>query len=584
MIQRLGVYLEAVPGGAGRLLPLLLLTGIAALLEGSALVLLVPIIEGGGGQGSGGLAVTIVLGALSLSGLQPSVVNLAVVFGVLALTSALLTWLSTVAIHRLVTSTDARMRRVLFDQVTSLSWPKLAAERSGDIIKALNADPIQAGIGLQNLLLAGTNAVAGLAYLAIAVILSWRLTLLSLGFAVIVLPIYLLLVGAGRRASQEASGLEASVLGHAHESIGNAKLLFAQGLRGFVAARYATAVEGYRGARLRQDVLVETSRLSFEMVAVLFVLGLLLLIATGTDDLPISLGLVFLAVFYRLAPKIVTVQAGLFRAVNHAAWVIEWRNRVNEYRATPMIAGGQRAPSYDRGLEIVRGGFSYHGAPEDSPDPSLIGRIHGLHEIDLAIPAGRAIAIRGPSGHGKSTLVDVISGLIALGSGRVLLDGTDFAELDLAKWQRMIGLVPQDAPLFHGTIRENIVLGEDAGTREQSRFDEALRLADAAGFIAELPGGAEALVGERGHMLSGGQRQRIALARALYRQPRLLILDEATSALDAATAERVVANLATLKGKLSMIVISHEPQLLALGDDLYDMHDGRLTAAAPLAD
>jgi ATP-binding cassette subfamily C protein len=577
MIERLAVYLDAVPGGARRLLPLFLLTGVAALLEGSALVLLVPIIEGSGGVASAGLAVRIVLSVLSAVGIQPTVTNLAVSFGVLAITSAILTWLSTVAIHTLVTSTDARMRRELFSGVMGLAWPRLASERSGDIIKALNADPIQAGIGLQNLLLAGTNAVAGLAYLAIALILSWRLTLLSFAFAVLVLPMYLWLVSRGRRASQDASQLESSVLGQAQESVGNAKLLFAHGLRGFVAERYGRVVGRYRGARLRQDVLVETSRLSFELVAVLFVLGILLLIAMGTGDLPISLGLVFLAVFYRLAPKIVTVQAGLFRAANHAAWVTEWRARVNDFKAARASTGGATPPAFLTGLEIVDGVFRYQGrTPADDGQDAKVARIHGLENINLTIPATGAIALSGPSGHGKSTLIDVIVGLIELDAGRITLDGISLSDIDLAGWQRMIGFVPQDAPLFHGSIRDNVELGEEGGAPNEERLSEALRLAD-AGFVDDLPGGTGAMVGERGHMLSGGQRQRIALARALYRQPRLLVLDEATSALDAATAARVVANLTPLKDQMAIVVISHEPALLALADDHFEMRNGSLT-------
>jgi len=577
VIGRLAVYFQAVPGGAGRLIPLFFLSGIAALLEGSALVLLVPIIEGGGGVASGGLAVRIVLSVLTAVGIESSITNLAVCFGVLAIVSAVLIWLSTVAIHMLVTGTDARMRRLLFDGVMGLAWPRLAAEKSGNIVKALNADPIQAGIGLHNLLLAGTNAIAGCAYLVIALILSWRLTLLSLAFAIVVLPVYLWLVSRGRRASQEASQLESSVLGHAQESVGNAKLLFAQGLRGFVTGRYRTIVDRYRGARLRQDILVESSRLSFELVAVLFVLGILLLIAMGTGDLPISLGLVFLAVFYRLAPKIVTVQSGLFRAANHAAWVQEWLERLRDYEANRAATTGTKPPSYSTDLKIVDGAFRYQGRSGlDEGAEAQIGRIHGLQDINLTVPANSAIAISGPSGHGKSTLIDVIAGLIALDSGRVLLDGTSLSEIDLATWQRMIGFVPQDAPLFHGTIGENITLGEGEGGKDASRLAEAMRLADATDFVSDLPFGIDTMVGERGNMLSGGQRQRIALARALYRQPRLLILDEATSALDASTAKRVVTNLTELKNKTAIIVISHEPTLLALADVRYEMRNGEL--------
>jgi len=571
MIGTLRLYLRVVPAGARRLLLLMVLTGTASLLEGGALVLLVPIIEGNGATVSGGIAVDIALGILGGLGISAEIPNLVVAFGVLAIAAAVLIWLSTLGIHAAVTATDARMRRDLFGRVMGLTWQRLAAERSGDIVKTLNADPIQAGLGLTNLLLAGTHAVAGLAYLGIALVLSWRLTLISFGFAVVVFPVYLFLVSLGRRASQDASRLEGAVVGHVQESVSNAKLLFAQGLRRFVTERYNDIVNRYRAARFRQDALVETARLSFETVAVLFVLGILLVVTTGLGGFPISLGLVFLAVFYRLAPKIITVQGGLFRAANHAAWVRAWADRMDAFAAAQSHAGGSGAPTLTRGIEIARGNFRYRD--EAAPDDG-IGRIHGLHDIDLSLPAGGALALTGPSGHGKSTLIDVISGLIALDSGTLRIDGADIADLDIATWQQLIGLVPQEAPLFHGTIRDNIALGEAAN--DEARMAEALRLAAAEEFVRALPDGLDAMVGEQGHMLSGGQRQRIALARALYRQPRLLILDEATSALDAETAGQVVANLATLKGDVTILAISHEPQLLSLADSVYEMNNGAL--------
>ncbi len=576
MIETLKVYLKVVPGGGRRLLFLALLTGVASLLEGGALVLLVPIIEGNGATVAGGLAVDIALGFLAALGVSPAIPNLVVAFGILAIVAAALTWTATLGIHAAVTATDARMRKDLFGRVMGLTWQRLAAERGGDIVKALNADPIQAGIGLTNLLLAGTHAVAGLAYLVIALVLSWRLTLLSIGFAVIVFPIYLFLVAAGRRASQDASRLEGTVLGQVQESVGNAKLLFAQGLRQFVIDRYRGVVERYRRTRFRQDALVETSRLSFEVVAVLFVLGILLVITTGYGDLPISLGLVFLAVFYRLAPKIITVQGGLFRAANHAAWIREWSARMDTYGGAQSRSGGGRTPTLEQGIAVRGGNFRYR-APDEA-DPAQVGRIHGLRDVNLELPAGTAVALTGPSGHGKSTLVDVVTGLIALDSGEVRLDGTDIAEVDIAAWQRMIGLVPQEAPLFHGTIRENIVLGD--AVVDTTRMEEALRRADALDFVRQLPGGLDAMVGEQGHMLSGGQRQRIALARALYRRPKLLVLDEATSALDSDTARSVVANLAALKGDMTILAISHEPNLLSLADHVYEMHNGELVLSS----
>ena len=580
MMASLRVYLRVVPRGAVRLPALFILAGIASLLEGSALIVLIPLIDqslSGVGQ-AGGLAVSLLTSGLSWLGVPFTPTALTIVFALLAMASATLTWTTATLIHWLIAATDARMRTRLFDRLMHLSWPRLSAERSGDVIKALNSDPIQAGIGLHNLLMAGTSAVAGLAYLAIALMLSWQLTLLSLAFALIVLPAYLWQVRRGKEASRIASATEAIVQGQVAEGAGNAKLVFAQGLRGFLSEAYASQVERYRGAKFRQDRLVEASRLTFELVAVAFVAGLLMLIAWH-GSLPISLGLVFLATFYRLAPKIVTVQGCLFRAINHATWIQDWLKRTADYEAAAARHEGTRQPEFGQSLKVLRGSFRYDSAGGDG-DASM--RIRGLRDVDFELAFGSAVAISGPSGHGKSTLVDALTGLVTLDGGQVLLDGVDLSEVDLAAWQRQIGLVPQEAPLFHGSIRDNIVLGHE-GAVDQPRFDRAVVAADVAEFVAGLPDGYDTMVGERGFMLSGGQRQRIALARALYRATRLLILDEATSALDEATARRVVENLRAMKGEMAMILVSHEPTLLSLADRRYEMRDGQLSAVAAAA-
>jgi ABC-type multidrug transport system fused ATPase/permease subunit len=198
-----------------------------------------------------------------------------------------------------------------------------------------------------------------------------------------------------------------------------------------------------------------------------------------------------------------------------------------------------------------------------------------VRDASLSLRFGECVALVGPSGHGKSTLVDLATGLIAPDAGEVRIDGTPLAALDLVRWQRTIGLVPQDAPLLHGSVRENLVFGE-AGPADEARLREALALADAAEFVAALPEGLDTPLGERGAQLSGGQRQRLALARALYRRPRLLILDEATSALDAATAARVVDNLRSLKGETTMLLVSHAEDLLRLADRVLNVEAGRV--------
>ena len=424
--------------------------------------------------------------------------------------------------------------------------------------------------------MAGTAAVSCLAYLSVALMLSWPLTLLSLVFILVVFPFYYWQVRKGRQASQQTSEREADLISSGSEFVGTAKYIFAQGLRDFAAGQYQARVEGFRWAKFKQDRLVETSRLTFELVALMFVAGLLAYVALA-DDLPISLGLVFLAVFYRLAPRIVTVQGCFFRAANHASWIESWSRRVDDYGAQAAPAHGRTVPSFDRALEIKAGCFFYPARNGTGTDGD--GEIRtGIRNVDFIIRPGETVAVIGPSGHGKSTLIDVVTGLIELESGEVSLDGVPFAEVDIAAWQRRIGLVPQEAPLSWGTIEENITFGS-AAEIDRKRFDQAVRVALVDEFAAGLPQKYDTMVGERGYQLSGGQRQRVALARAFYRKPDLLILDEATSALDPDTASRVVANIRASATDMAVLLVSHEPILLSLAIRAYETWHGELRPA-----
>ena len=165
----------------------------------------------------------------------------------------------------------------------------------------------------------------------------------------------------------------------------------------------------------------------------------------------------------------------------------------------------------------------------------------------------------GASGIGKTTLTDLLTGLVQPTAGRVRVDGVPLAELDLGAWRRQVGYVPQDLPMLHDSVRRNVTLGDPS--LDDAAVEAALRLAGAWEFVRALPGGLDASVGERGALVSGGQRQRISIARALVHEPRLLIFDEATAALDAESEAAVWQTIASLRGRTTVVAISHHPGL-----------------------
>jgi ATP-binding cassette subfamily C protein len=198
----------------------------------------------------------------------------------------------------------------------------------------------------------------------------------------------------------------------------------------------------------------------------------------------------------------------------------------------------------------------------------------------MVIPAGRIVAITGPSGAGKTTIADLIVGLHQPQEGSLLVDGVPLTELDLAAWRGSIGYVPQEMFLFHDTVYNNVALREPKISR--GGVKAALVAAGAWGFVSELSEGLDTVLGERGSKLSGGQRQRIAIARALVHRPKLLVLDEITTALDPRTEAAICRTLHELRGRVTIRSISHQPAMTEIADHVYRLEGGRLYEVAEL--
>jgi ABC-type multidrug transport system fused ATPase/permease subunit len=201
-----------------------------------------------------------------------------------------------------------------------------------------------------------------------------------------------------------------------------------------------------------------------------------------------------------------------------------------------------------------------------------------LSDVELSIPAGRIVAVVGPTAAGKSTLVTLMARLWDPTAGRVTLDGTDLRDFARSALPGEVAFVAQEAFLFDDTVRGNIAFGTDATDEE---VWEAASLANAAEFIDRLPHGLDSVLGERGTTLSGGQRQRVALARALVRKPRLLILDDATSAVDPSVETRILEGLREAELPSTVIVVAYRRSSITLADEVVFVDQGRIIAHGP---
>ena len=249
---------------------------------------------------------------------------------------------------------------------------------------------------------------------------------------------------------------------------------------------------------------------------------------------------------YALVQKGLVSADRIFRILDEPAGVADGTRPVSEFR---------EAVTFDHVT------FSYDGEPV-------------LRDVCLAVPKGKTVAIVGPSGAGKSTLADLLPRFYDVAGGRILLDGTDIRQFRLGDLVSLMGIVTQESILFNDTVHNNIAFGMPEATREQ--VAEAARIANADAFIAQLPQGYDTNIGDRGAKLSGGQRQRIAIARAVLKNPPLLILDEATSALDTESERLVQDALTRLMGGRTSLVIAHRLSTIRHADLIVVLQDGRI--------
>lgn len=203
-----------------------------------------------------------------------------------------------------------------------------------------------------------------------------------------------------------------------------------------------------------------------------------------------------------------------------------------------------------------------------------------IRELTLDIPKGKTIAFVGSTGSGKSTLIDLIVGLLSSNEGVIKIDDTTLTPENARAWQEHLAYVPQDVFLFDDTVARNIAIGEEEADMDKQRMVQAAKLADIHNFIqTELKDGYQSEVGENGVRLSGGQRQRIGLARALYHRPEVLILDEATSALDSITEKGIIEALHTVQEGITTIIIAHRLSTVRHADQIYILKDGQIASA-----
>ncbi len=539
-----------------------LLIALAGLLEGSALLALLPVLsKGQAADGGRQLFLSRVLEYLHWpeSYLVPTALGLFVFLGIGASVSRFAAEKTNLQVR---TRIEELARIKMGEALLHMEWARFVQMRTGDISKAMIMEGFQMGIGIQIFLQAIGALLASLVYLGTAFIVSAKLTLLTIVFGAIGGLGYVFIARKNRVHAEQLSGLVSDIGDRINEIFGNLKFFRATGNARKAEQRARSIYKQYAQTYYWSQIHAVIMRLFFEGGGIVFIGGFMLFtIVLGKQD--VAEIIVFLAIFYRLVPRIFTVQDGFLQSRTYLSWYVTWKQRLELARQGAARKTGTLPPVFQRELQLDRVCYRY---PETALDV--------LREVTFAIHPGECVAVVGPSGSGKSTLVDLLSGLFHPTAGSIRLDGTPLEELDIEQWQSHIGIVMQDTPIFHESIARNICWESDQ--EDPERLLEVAKMAHAYEFIEKLPQGMDTEVGERGAKLSGGQRQRIAIARALYKRPWLLILDEATSALDGASEASVQEALEEIKGNCAIFMVAHRLGTVRMADKILVLDQGRI--------
>ena len=459
------------------------------------------------------------------------------------------------------------IRNDIYRKILHLPLSFFSEERKGDILARVSTDvnEIDASIG-NSLDMLIKNPILITVYVGTLIAISWQLTL----FTLLVVPFLAWGIGSVgkklKRKSLYAQSKWSDGISQIEETLGGLRIIKAFIAEKKMEDRFVAVNNEYRDAAMRVAIRQSAAHPVSEFLGTCMIVVVLwfggYIIFSGNTAINASSFIYYLVILYTILQPIkdlskagYSIQKGM-ASMERINKIMSAENNIREAE-TP-----KRIDNLNEGIELKNVSFSYNDAKEI------------LHDVNITIKKGKTIALVGQSGSGKSTLVDLIPRYHDISNGEILIDGINIKDLSIRSLRSLIGNVNQEAILFNDTVFNNIAFGVDNATQEE--VEAAARIANAHDFIMEMEDGYQTKVGDRGCRLSGGQRQRVSIARAILKNPPILILDEATSALDTESERLVQDALEKLMKSRTTIAIAHRLSTIKNADEICVLHEGKI--------
>ncbi|MDJ0689957.1 MAG: ABC transporter ATP-binding protein [Xenococcaceae cyanobacterium MO_188.B32] len=458
-----------------------------------------------------------------------------------------------------------QIRKSIFEQLQSLSLSYYSQSRSGEIINTIVAetqDLIQAFNAATTLI---TRIATMIAYLISLIWLSWQVSLAVVAMFVLLSLGLSNLVSWAREASFAVSKAKGNLASAAIELIDGIRTIKAFATEDFERKRFYSATNELTRAKTKVVLLSDLIKPLADGVATTILIAIVtiaFMTLVQKGELKAAELLTFMFVLVRMMPLVSQINSNRGKLTSFQGAISNIRELLSTKNKTYLVNGTIPFAHLNKSIDLAWVDFGYNPA-------KLV-----LHNITLSIKKGETTALIGASGAGKTTLVDLICRFYDPTRGKITIDGVDLQQLDINSLRHKMAIVSQDTFIFNTSVRNNIAYGLEGITDRE--IEQAAISANAWGFIKQLPSGLDTVLGDRGVRLSGGQRQRIAIARALLRNPEILVLDEATSALDSVTERLIQESLEKLSVGRTVIAIAHRLSTIVRADKIVVLEQGRI--------